>query len=93
MKGQGFLRKCIDHRFYDYSTRAEQCKNSDLLVEIPDNKMEYCSMNNGMRLISECKRNSFITTIGCFLPAGAMFEKPEERGSALFLEHVLFQVK
>jgi len=54
--------------------------------------MEYCSMNNGMHLISEYKRESFITTIGCLLPAGAMFEKPEERGSALFLEHVLLQV-
>ncbi|XP_067211015.1 mitochondrial-processing peptidase subunit beta-like isoform X2 [Linepithema humile] len=89
--GRGLLRKCIDHRFYDcYSTRTEKCKNSGLL-EIPEGKMEYCSMNNGMRLISEYKKESFITTIGCFLPAGAVFEKPEERGSALFLEHVLFQ--
>lgn len=54
--------------------------------------MEYYSMDNGMRLISEYKEESLITTIGCFLPAGAIFEKPEERGSALFLEHVLFQV-
>lgn len=45
-----------------------------------------------MRLIVEYKE-SFVTTIGCYLPAGAMFEKPEECGSALFLEHVLFQVK
>lgn len=53
--------------------------------------MECCDINNGIRLISEYKE-SFITTIGCVVPAGAAFEKPEERGSALFLEHTLFQV-
>lgn len=54
--------------------------------------MEYCDINNGMRLISEYKKESSITVIGCFLPAGSMFEKTKERGSALFLEHILFQV-
>lgn len=54
--------------------------------------MECCDMDNGMRLISEFKRESSITTIGCLVPAGAIFEKGKERGSALFLEHTLFQV-
>lgn len=49
-------------------------------------------MNNGLRLICEY-RNSFTTTIGCFVPAGAMYEMPEERGSVLFLEHLLFKVR
>lgn len=54
--------------------------------------MEYCNINNGMRLISEYKKESSVTIIGCLLPAGAMFENMKERGSALFLEHTLFQV-
>lgn len=49
-------------------------------------------MNNGLRLICEY-RNSFTTTIGCFVPAGAMYEMPEERGSVLFLEHLFFKVR
>ncbi|XP_019696325.1 mitochondrial-processing peptidase subunit beta-like [Harpegnathos saltator] len=52
--------------------------------------MEYCDINDSIRLIVDYKE-SFITTIGCLLPAGSMFEKFKERGSALFLEHVLFQ--
>ncbi|XP_076758926.1 mitochondrial-processing peptidase subunit beta isoform X1 [Xylocopa sonorina] len=51
---------------------------------------ESCYMNNGMRLVCE-RRDSFATTIGCFLPAGSMYEMPEERGSVLFLEHLLFR--
>lgn len=57
-----------------------------------ENSVESCYMNNGLRLICEY-RNSFTTTIGCFVPAGAMYEMPEERGSVLFLEHLLFKVR
>ncbi|XP_012270540.1 cytochrome b-c1 complex subunit 1, mitochondrial [Orussus abietinus] len=47
-------------------------------------------MQNGMRIICEYKPSEF-TTIGFFLPAGAMYEMPEERGAALFTEHLLFR--
>ncbi|XP_026672324.1 mitochondrial-processing peptidase subunit beta-like isoform X2 [Ceratina calcarata] len=47
-------------------------------------------MDNGIRLVCE-RRKSFNTTLGCFLPAGSMYEMPEERGSVLFLEHLLFR--
>ena len=33
-----------------------------------------------------------MTTVGCFLPAGAMYETQDERGAALFLEHLMFRV-
>ncbi|XP_017753134.1 PREDICTED: mitochondrial-processing peptidase subunit beta-like [Eufriesea mexicana] len=55
-----------------------------------ESSTEFCYLNNGMRLVCEC-RESFTTTIGCFIPAGAMYEMPEERGSVLFLEHLLFR--
>lgn len=93
-KGQGsFLRKCIRHGIRNYySDFTEKCKTSSMLLEVSKSKMEYYDINDGMRLIVEYEE-SFVTTIGCLLPAGAMFEKSEERGSALFLEHTLFQVK
>lgn len=93
-KGQGsFLCKCISYGIRDfYRDFTKQRKTSNMVFKIPENKIEYCDINNSMRLIVEYKE-SFVTTIGCYLPAGAMFEKSEERGSALFLEHVLFQVK
>nr|XP_034188352.1 mitochondrial-processing peptidase subunit beta-like [Osmia lignaria] len=53
-------------------------------------QIESCIVSSGMRLVCEC-RNSFTTTLGCFLPAGAMYEMPKERGSAIFLEHLLFR--
>lgn len=68
---------------------SESCGGTSF--EIFEGKME-CNVINGMHLVSEYKRESFVTTIGCLLPAGTMFEKPDERGSALFLEHLLFQV-
>ncbi|XP_032685412.1 mitochondrial-processing peptidase subunit beta-like, partial [Odontomachus brunneus] len=91
-KGEGsFLYKCINHGIRNYYRHfTEKCKTSNIFFEIPESKLEYCDINDNMRLIVEYKE-SFVTTIGCYLPAGAMFEKPEERGSALFLEHVLFQ--
>ncbi|XP_076246228.1 mitochondrial-processing peptidase subunit beta [Calliopsis andreniformis] len=45
---------------------------------------------NGMRLVCDYN-SSFTATIGCFVPAGSMYETCEERGSALFLEHLLFR--
>lgn len=75
-----------------YSDFTGKCKTSNMLLQVPEGRMEYCDINDGMRLIVEYK-TSFVTTIGCLLPAGAMFEKSKERGSALFLEHILFQVK
>lgn len=42
-----------------------------------------------MQLVCE-RRSSFTTTLGCFVPAGSMHERPEERGSALFLQHLFF---
>ncbi|XP_043527874.1 mitochondrial-processing peptidase subunit beta-like [Frieseomelitta varia] len=55
-----------------------------------ESSTESCYMSNGMRLICE-HRNSFTTTVGCFVPAGAMYETQNERGSALFLEHLFFR--
>lgn len=56
-----------------------------------ENSIETSNLNNGMHLVCEF-RNSYTTTLGCFFPAGAMHEMSEERGSALFLEHLLFKV-
>ncbi|XP_076622868.1 mitochondrial-processing peptidase subunit beta [Colletes latitarsis] len=55
-----------------------------------ENSIETCTLINGMRLVCEY-RSSYTTTLGCFVPTGAMHEMPEERGSSLFLEHLLFR--
>nr|XP_033331862.1 mitochondrial-processing peptidase subunit beta-like [Megalopta genalis] len=53
-----------------------------------ENAVKYCTFSNGIRLVCENK-SCYTTTLGCFFPAGAMHERPEERGSALFLKHLL----
>lgn len=87
----------MDHKIYDrrHGVSTQKYKTLDSrFFEIPEGKMGYYDANNGMRLIAEYKDSSFVTTIGCLVPpAGAIFERPEERGSALFLEHVLLQVR
>ncbi|XP_053970320.1 mitochondrial-processing peptidase subunit beta-like [Hylaeus volcanicus] len=55
-----------------------------------ENSIETSNLSNGMRLVCEYK-NTYTATLGCFIPAGAMHEMPEERGSALFLQHLLFK--
>ncbi|XP_078042574.1 mitochondrial-processing peptidase subunit beta [Augochlora pura] len=53
-----------------------------------ENAVDSCTFSNGIRLVCENKC-SYTTTLGCFFPAGAMHERCEERGSALFLQHLL----
>ncbi|XP_015436402.1 PREDICTED: cytochrome b-c1 complex subunit 1, mitochondrial-like [Dufourea novaeangliae] len=65
------------------STSSDVCLSTDDSVESSD-------LKNGIRLVCE-SRSSYTTTVGCFFPAGAMYEMPEERGSSLFLEHLLFR--
>ncbi|XP_031826080.2 mitochondrial-processing peptidase subunit beta [Nomia melanderi] len=55
-----------------------------------ESAIESCILSNGIRLVCESK-SSYTTTLGCYFPAGSMHEMPEERGSALFLEHLLFR--
>ncbi|XP_076650155.1 cytochrome b-c1 complex subunit 1, mitochondrial [Halictus rubicundus] len=69
------------------NTRGKMSTGLDMNIE---NAVESCTLSNGIRLV--CQSNScYTTTLGCFLPVGAMHELPEERGSALFLEHLLFR--
>lgn len=71
------------------NTRGKMSTGSDTNTE---NAVESCTLSNGIRLVCESKC-CCTTTLGCFFPAGAMHELPEERGSALFLEHLLFRVR
>ncbi|XP_076170849.1 mitochondrial-processing peptidase subunit beta isoform X2 [Ptiloglossa arizonensis] len=89
-KIEGYVSILNSHykTFQDYkSTSRKMTTNLDTTME---NSIETSNLNNGMHLVCEF-RNSYTTTLGCFFPAGAMHEMSEERGSALFLEHLLFK--
>lgn len=68
----------------------QSCAGSHRL-DVPESPLEPVDLTNGMRLICEFK-DSCVTTVGCFLPAGSLHERPEERGASLFMEHLIFRV-
>ncbi|XP_011315156.1 mitochondrial-processing peptidase subunit beta-like [Fopius arisanus] len=74
---------------HKWSSRPIPCAKSHL--EVPEGVMESMHLKNNMKLICEHRTDSCFTAVGCFLPAGAIHEYPEERGAALFLEHLLFR--
>ena len=65
-------------------------KSNQSRLNVSENPLQYGEFN-GMRLF--CKlTDSFVTTIGCCLPAGSMHERSEERGASLLMEHLIFRV-
>ncbi|XP_063986797.1 mitochondrial-processing peptidase subunit beta-like [Diachasmimorpha longicaudata] len=60
-------------------------------VGVPEGVMDSTFLKNDMKLVCEYKADSCFTAVGCFLPAGAVHEYPQERGAALFMEHLLFR--
>ncbi|CAK9829133.1 Cytochrome b-c1 complex subunit 1, mitochondrial [Anthophora retusa] len=73
-----------------YKGTSRKMSKSASTYSDSETSIESSYMNNGMRLVCDY-RNTSTTTIGCFIPNGAMCENPEERGSSLFLEHLLFK--
>ncbi|XP_024946660.1 cytochrome b-c1 complex subunit 1, mitochondrial isoform X1 [Cephus cinctus] len=75
------------NKSFQRKTKSDSCYER---FRVPEGLMESCDLKNGMRLVCEYKP-SCVTTVGCFLPAGSMYEMPEERGAALFMEHLIFR--
>ncbi|XP_076674729.1 mitochondrial-processing peptidase subunit beta isoform X2 [Andrena cerasifolii] len=73
-----------------YKTSQDRASASRKGTKGLDSTIESSTASNGMHLVCEC-RSSFTTTLGCFVPAGSMHERLEERGSALFLQHLFFR--
>ncbi|XP_003703132.3 mitochondrial-processing peptidase subunit beta [Megachile rotundata] len=79
----------ISNNYYKYFGTCKGTSKKEVSNKYSE-QIESCYTSNGMRLVCEY-RDSFTTTLGCLVPAGAMHEMPKERGSAIFLEHLLLR--